>query len=111
MKLNAIAVNDPYHMLGVEECLKMRKARFFTKIDLKNGFWQVKLKEGDRYKTAFRIRTQALLQWKVMPMGLTNAPKTFQTLIDKVLGDTCGKYTFGYVKHVREVLERLNRHN
>jgi len=125
MRLNAITVDDPYRMPGVDECLKMKTARFFTKIDLKSGFWQVKLKEGDRYKTAFRIGTQALLQWKVMPMGLKNSPKTFQKLIDRVLGKTKGVFTHGYVDdiaiysdtwdqhviHVRDVLERLNRHN
>src|SRR4051812_29472958 len=98
MKLNAITEDDNYRMPGVEEGLKMSKAKFSTKIDLKNGFWQVRLKESDRSKR--RMGTHALIRWKVMPMGLKNSPKTFQRLIDRVLGGQIRDYTHGYVDDI-----------
>ena len=83
-QLNRITEKDTHEMPSAESCYRMRKARFFTKMDLQNGFWQTPLSENDRLKTAFRIKDRCF-QWKLMPMGITNAPATFQKLIDRTL--------------------------
>jgi hypothetical protein len=61
--LNKITEKDPYQMPRADECMRLREGKFFTKIDMKAGFWQVNLAYGDRYKTAFRIGNE-FYQWR-----------------------------------------------
>ena len=56
----------------------------FTKINLKDAFNQMRIKEGDKWKTAFKTRYRTL-EYLVMPFGLTNAPATFQKYFNWVL--------------------------
>jgi len=61
-------------------------AKCFTKLDLKNSFNLVHIREGDKWKTAFRTH-YGLYQFQVMPFGLTNAPSTFQAMMNYVFSD------------------------
>ena len=84
-KVNKITHRDAYPLPRIDSTLDtLSGAQWFSTLDLLSGYWQVEVDETDREKTAF-CTTEGLFQFKVMPFGLSNAPATFQRLMDLTL--------------------------
>jgi hypothetical protein len=83
--LNEGTIKNRYPLpLLHETLLRLRKAKYFTKLDIRGAYNLVRMAEGEEWKTVFRTR-YGLFESLVMPFGLTNAPASFQHFINDVL--------------------------
>jgi hypothetical protein len=81
-----ITESDVYPLPRIDDIInKLAGSQYFTILDLKAGYWQVPILEQDKKKTAF-VTANGLLEFNVLPFGLSNAPATFQRIINLVLG-------------------------
>uniref|UniRef100_A0A8K9X149 Gypsy retrotransposon integrase-like protein 1 n=1 Tax=Oncorhynchus mykiss TaxID=8022 RepID=A0A8K9X149_ONCMY len=119
--LNDITVKNRYPLPLMSSAFEiLQGARFFTKLDLRNAYHLVRIREGDEWKTAFNTPL-GHFEYRVLPFGLANAPAVFQALVNDVLRDMLNIFVFVYlddilifspslqihVQHVRRVLQRL----
>eukprot|EP01132_Coremiostelium_polycephalum_P000939 gene939-1187_t len=82
--LNAITVRDLYPLPRINEMLiETGGVHYMSKIDLKWGFWQLRIKTGHEYKTSFHTPV-GCFEWLVIPFGLSNAPSFFQRFMDRI---------------------------
>lgn len=122
--LNAISVKDKYPIPLVSEILqRLRKAKVFTKLDLRGAYNLIRVKQGDEWKTAFRTRYGSF-EYNVMPFGMANSSATFQAYINRALHDYLDVSVVVFLddiliysdndedhdRHVKEVLRRLRKH-
>ena len=80
----------------------------FNKFDMKSGFWQIQIRESDRYKTAFTTPFRHY-EWNVMPFGLKNAPSEFQNIINEIFNQF-SSFAIVYIDDVLIFSESLDQH-
>ncbi|KAK5925542.1 hypothetical protein CgunFtcFv8_018057 [Champsocephalus gunnari] len=98
--LNAITIKNRYPLPLISSAFELlQDANIFTKLDLRNAYHLVRIREGDEWKTGFNTPS-GHYEYLVMPFGLTNAPAVFQALINEVLGDFLNKFVFVYLDDI-----------
>jgi hypothetical protein len=119
--LNKNTIRNRYPLPRVDELFdQLEGAKYFSKIDLRTGYWQIRIDAKDIPKTAFTSR-HGHFEWLVLPMGLTNAPAAFMSLMENTFREELDKFVLVFLddiliystsfaqheRHLRVVLQRL----
>jgi hypothetical protein len=122
--LNEVTIKNKYTLPRIDDLFdQLQWAKYFSKIDLRSGYHQLRIKEADVQKTAFVTR-YGQYEFTVMPFGLTNAPAFFMNLMNKVFMEELDKFVVVFIDdiliysksckdhehHLRIVLRRLRAH-
>jgi hypothetical protein len=119
-----VTIKNKYPLPRIDDLFdQLKGAKYFSKIDLRSGYYQLKIQSEDMLKTALVTR-YGQYEFTVMPFGLTNAPTYFMNLINKVFMEESDRFVIVFIddilvysrsaeehgQHLKVVLEKLRAH-
>ncbi|MEM7375711.1 MAG: reverse transcriptase domain-containing protein, partial [Bacteroidota bacterium] len=122
--INKGTIKSSYPLPRVEEMFdQVVGSQFFSKIDLRSGYWQIRMEESSIPSTCFKTRYGSF-EWLVMPFGLSTAPSCFQHLVNSMLGEFLDKHAIVFIddilvyskdkvshaQHIASVLRKLRQY-
>ena len=109
-KLNLQTIKDAYALPNVEDSFRaLAGSKWFSVLDLKSGYYQIEMEEADKEKTAF-VCPLGFWEFNRMPQGITNAPSTFQRLMEKCMGDFNLKEVLVFIDDIIIFSDTLEEH-
>ena len=122
--MNEVTIKNKYPLPRIDDLFdQLKGAKYFSKIDMRSGYYQLKIRLSDIPKTAF-VTCYGQYKFTVMPFGLTNAPTYFMNLMNKVFIDELDKFMVVFIddiliysrsakeheQHLRVILNKLRAH-
>ncbi|KAL4289690.1 hypothetical protein GQ457_14G013610 [Hibiscus cannabinus] len=99
-QLNRVIIKNKYPLPRIEDLFdQIRDSFVFSKIDLRSGYYQMRVKDDDVQKTAFRTR-YGHFEFLVMPFGLTNAPAAFMDLMNRIFKPYLDKFIVVFIDDI-----------